>query len=117
MLKRVIAILAKLWRSHFSLAVLFLLGIGLNWAIAACNNTPSPTSYARSAASPTATPAKVVRIGHQKFDPFTLAILGARFQIRCLGFGSRRARGQIRETAFLLLWPLRAIAQVSRAAR
>jgi len=72
MLKRVIAILAKLWRSHFSLAVLFLLGIGLNWAIAACNNTPPPTGSASPAASPTATPAKVVRIGHQKFDPFTL---------------------------------------------
>jgi len=72
MLKRVISFLAKLWRSHLSLAVLFLLGIGLNWAIAACNNTPSPTSYASPAASPTATAAKVVRIGHQKFDPFTL---------------------------------------------
>ena len=72
MLKRLISFLAQLWRSHFSLAVLFLLGIGLNWAIAACNNTPSPTSSARLAASPTATAAKVVRIGHQKFDPFTL---------------------------------------------
>ena len=71
MLKRVISFLAQLWRSHFSLTVLFLLGIGLNWAIAACNNTP-PTSYASPAASPTATAAKVVRIGHQKFDPFTL---------------------------------------------
>jgi sulfonate transport system substrate-binding protein len=72
MLKRLISFLAQLWRSHLSLAVLFLLGIGLNWAIAACNNTPSPTSSARPAASPTATAAKVVRIGHQKFDPFTL---------------------------------------------
>ena len=72
MLKRLISLLAQLWRSHFSLAVLFLLGIGLNWAIAACNNTPPPTSYASPATSPTATPAKVVRIGHQKFDPFTL---------------------------------------------
>ena len=72
MLKKVISILAKLWRSHFSLAVLFLLGIGLNWAIAACNNTPTPTGSASPAASPTATAAKVVRIGHQKFDPFTL---------------------------------------------
>lgn len=72
MLKKVISILAKLWRSHFSLAVLFLLGIGLNWAIAACNNTPAPTSSASPAASPTATAAKVVRIGHQKLDPFTL---------------------------------------------
>jgi len=72
MLKKVISILAKLWRSHFSLAVLFLLGIGLNWAIAACNNTPPPTGSASPAASPTATAAKVVRIGHQKFDPFTL---------------------------------------------
>jgi len=52
--------------------VLFLLGIGLNWAIAACNNTPAPTRYASPAASPTATPAKVVRIGHHSFDPFTL---------------------------------------------
>lgn len=72
MLKRLISFLAQLWRSHLSLAVLFLLGIGLNWAIAACNNTPPPTSSASPAASPTATPAKVVRIGHQKFDPFTL---------------------------------------------
>jgi len=72
MLKRVISFLAKLWRWHFSLAVLFLLGISLNWAIAACNNTPPDTSSARPAASPTATAAKVVRIGHQKFDPFTL---------------------------------------------
>jgi len=72
MLKRVISFLAQLWRSHLSLAVLFLLGIGLNWAIAACNNTPPATGFARPAASPTATPAKVVRIGHQKFDPFTL---------------------------------------------
>ncbi|MEG4633504.1 sulfonate ABC transporter substrate-binding protein [Microcoleus sp. AR_TQ3_B6] len=71
MLKRLISFLAQLWRSHFSLAALFLLGIGLNWAIAACNNTP-PTTSASPAASPTATPAKVVRIGHQKFDPFTL---------------------------------------------
>jgi len=72
MLKRLISFLAQLWRSHLSLAVLFVLGIGLNWAIAACNNTPAPTSSARPAASPTATAAKVVRIGHQKFDPFTL---------------------------------------------
>ena len=72
MLKRLISFLAQLWRSHFSLAVLFLLGIGLNWAIAACNNTPAPTRSASPAASPTATAAKVVRIGHQKFDPFTL---------------------------------------------
>jgi sulfonate transport system substrate-binding protein len=72
MLKRLISILAKLWRAHFSLAVLFLLGIGLNWAIAACNNTPTPTGSASPAASSTATAAKVVRIGHQKFDPFTL---------------------------------------------
>ena len=72
MLKRLISFLAQLWRSHLSLAVLFLLGIGLNWAIAACNNTPPPTGSASPAASPTATAAKVVRIGHQKFDPFTL---------------------------------------------
>ncbi|MEG4069476.1 sulfonate ABC transporter substrate-binding protein [Microcoleus sp. Pol11C2] len=72
MLKRLISFLAQLWRSHLSLAMLFLLGIGLNWAIAACNNTPPPTGSASPAASPTATPAKVVRIGHQKFDPFTL---------------------------------------------
>ncbi len=71
MLKRLISFLAQLWRSHFSLAALFLLGISLNWAIAACNNTPSPTSSASPAASPTATPAKVVRIGHHSFDPFT----------------------------------------------
>ena len=45
---------------------------------------------------------------------FTLTILGARFQIRCLGFGSRRARGQVRPTAFLLLWPLRAKGRVAR---
>ena len=72
MLKRLISFLAQLWRSHLSLAVLFLLGIGLNWAIAACNNTPPPTGSASPAASSTATAAKVVRIGHQKFDPFTL---------------------------------------------
>jgi sulfonate transport system substrate-binding protein len=72
MLKRLISFLAQLWRSHLSLAVLFLLGIGLNWAIVACNNTPPPTGSASPAASPTATAAKVVRIGHQKFDPFTL---------------------------------------------
>ena len=72
MLKRLISFLAQLWRSHFSLGVLFLLGIGLNWAIAACNNTPPPTGSASPTASPTATAAKVVRIGHQKFDPFTL---------------------------------------------
>ena len=72
MLKRLISFLAQLWRSHLSLAALFLLGIGLNWAIAACNNTPTPTGSASPAASPTATAAKVVRIGHQKFDPFTL---------------------------------------------
>jgi len=72
MLKRVISFLAQLWRSHLSLAALFLLGISLNWAIAACNNTPPPTGSASPAASPTATAAKVVRIGHQKFDPFTL---------------------------------------------
>lgn len=41
-------------------------------AIAACNNTPPPTDSASPAADPTATAAKVVRIGHQKFDPFTL---------------------------------------------
>ncbi|HLO46847.1 MAG TPA: sulfonate ABC transporter substrate-binding protein [Kamptonema sp.] len=72
MLKRVILFLAKLWRSHLSLVALFLLGISLNWAIAACNNTPTPTSSASPSASPTATLAQVVRIGHQKFDPFTL---------------------------------------------
>jgi sulfonate transport system substrate-binding protein len=72
MLKRLISFLAQLWRSHLSLAVLFLLGIGLNGAIAACNNTPPPRGSANPAASPTATAAKVVRIGHQKFDPFTL---------------------------------------------
>lgn len=72
MLKRVHLFLAKLWRSHLSLVALFLLGISLNWAIAACNNTPTPTSSASPSASPTATLAQVVRIGHQKFDPFTL---------------------------------------------
>ncbi|MEG4572624.1 sulfonate ABC transporter substrate-binding protein [Microcoleus sp. N3A4] len=72
MLKRVISFLAKLWRSHLSLAVLFLLGICLNWAIVACNNTPTPTTSASPAASPAATQAQVVRIGHQKLDPFTL---------------------------------------------
>lgn len=60
MLKKVISFLAQLWRSHLSLAVLFLLGISLNWAIAACNNTPPPTSYASPAASPAATPAQAV---------------------------------------------------------
>ena len=72
MLKRVISSLAKLWRSHLSLVALFLLGISLNWAIAACNNTPTPTTSASPSPSPTATLAQVVRIGHQKFDPFTL---------------------------------------------
>ncbi|MEG4801555.1 hypothetical protein QUB63_16850 [Microcoleus sp. ARI1-B5] len=71
MLKRVISILAKLWRSHLSLAALFLLGISLNWAIASCN-TPTPTGSASPAASPAAAQAQVVRIGHQKLDPFTL---------------------------------------------
>ncbi|MEG4396905.1 sulfonate ABC transporter substrate-binding protein [Microcoleus sp. BROC3] len=72
MLKRLISFLAQLWRSHLSLAALFLLGISLNWAIAACNNTPPPTGSASPAASPAAAQAQVVRIGHQKLDPFTL---------------------------------------------
>jgi len=52
-----------------------------------------------------------------RLKTFTLAILGARFQIRCLGYGSRRARRQVRPTAFLLLWPLRAIAPTAPADR
>jgi sulfonate transport system substrate-binding protein len=64
------AFLRRRTLSFFSLAVLFALGLGLSFAIASC----SPQSSVTPEASPTAnqTQAKVVRIGHQKFDPFTL---------------------------------------------
>ena len=58
--------------SFSSLGVLFALGLGLSFAIASC----SPQTSVTPQASPSANPpqAKVVRIGHQKFDPFTLVI-------------------------------------------
>lgn len=51
------------------MSLLFLLGLGLSLIVASC----SPTTNSDEAASPS-TPAesRVVRIGHQKFDPFTL---------------------------------------------
>jgi sulfonate transport system substrate-binding protein len=64
------AFLRRRTLSISSLTVLFTLGLGLSFAIASC----SPQSSVTPEASPTAnqTQATVVRIGHQKFDPFTL---------------------------------------------
>lgn len=61
-------ILQQIWR-HRAVSLLFLLGLGLSLIVASC----SPTTNSDEAASPS-TPAesRVVRIGHQKFDPFTL---------------------------------------------
>lgn len=57
-------------RSLSCWVVLFTLGLSLSFAIASC----SPQTSVQPAASPTSDRAqvKVVRIGHQKFDPFTL---------------------------------------------
>lgn len=54
-----------------TLTLLFLLSIGLSVAIAACSSDSVPTQSASVPTSPVAQ-TRVVRIGHQKFDPFTL---------------------------------------------
>lgn len=60
------------WRSlrYWRATVLFFLGVAFSFGMAACAPTPSSSSSSPEAASPP--PARVVRIGHQKFDPFTL---------------------------------------------
>jgi sulfonate transport system substrate-binding protein len=62
------AILRRKTRSLSSLVILFILGLSLCLAIASCTSQSSVTPDA----SPTANQVKVVRIGHQKFDPLTL---------------------------------------------
>ncbi len=61
---------ASLRRVFSSVTVLFTLGLSLSFAIASCSSqssvTPTPSPSANQAQ------VKVVRIGHQKFDPFTL---------------------------------------------
>ncbi|MBW4547359.1 MAG: sulfonate ABC transporter substrate-binding protein [Symplocastrum torsivum CPER-KK1] len=49
-------------------SLLFAVGLGLSLMVAACS---APTSVAPNS-TPTASQNRVVRIGHQKFDPFTL---------------------------------------------
>ncbi|HEY9647594.1 MAG TPA: ABC transporter substrate-binding protein, partial [Chroococcidiopsis sp.] len=52
-------------------AGLFALGLGLTLAIAGCSPTDSTSVPSATPSSPVAQ-TRVVRIGHQKFDPFTL---------------------------------------------
>ncbi|MGG6295076.1 sulfonate ABC transporter substrate-binding protein [Leptolyngbya sp. AN02str] len=63
----------KRWIQHRVRAsvVLFVVGIGMSVAIASCTSSSLPTPFANVSASPVAQ-TRVVRIGHQKFDPFTL---------------------------------------------
>ncbi len=64
-----IAILKRLQqRSVKVFSLLFAVGLGLTLMVAACSSTQSVAPNA----TPTASQAKVVRIGHQKFDPLTL---------------------------------------------
>jgi sulfonate transport system substrate-binding protein len=55
-------------RSVKVFSLLFAVGLGLSVMVAACSSTQSVAPNA----TPTASQAKVVRIGHQKFDPLTL---------------------------------------------
>jgi sulfonate transport system substrate-binding protein len=58
----------RVWQ-HRTVSLLFALGLGLSLVVASC----SPATDGDSAASPSApAESRVVRIGHQKFDPFTL---------------------------------------------
>jgi sulfonate transport system substrate-binding protein len=64
-----IAILKRLQqRSVKVFSLLFAVGLGLTLMVAACSSTQSVAPNA----TPTVSQAKVVRIGHQKFDPLTL---------------------------------------------
>lgn len=60
-------------RSTGVFSVLFGLGLCLTLIVSACSpTTPTPTSSEAPAASSPVAQERVVRIGHQKFDPFTL---------------------------------------------
>jgi sulfonate transport system substrate-binding protein len=62
-------ILRQIWR-HRAVSLLFALGLGLSLVVASCSPA---TDSGDSTASPSApAESRVVRIGHQKFDPFTL---------------------------------------------
>lgn len=62
-----------LWQLPANFLPLFLVGLGLSLVIAAC--TPAPSTVSETVTPPSATPVsqnRIVRIGHQKFDPLTL---------------------------------------------
>lgn len=64
-----IAILKRLQQPSVKVfSLLFAIGLGLSLMVAACTSTQSVAPNATSTVSQT----KVVRIGHQKFDPLTL---------------------------------------------
>ncbi len=64
-----IAILKRLQQPSVKVfSLLFAIGLGLSLMVGACSTTQSVAPNA----TPTASQAKVVRIGHQKFDPLTL---------------------------------------------
>lgn len=71
--------------SFSSLGVLFALGLGLSFAIASCSSQTSVTLEASPSANPPQ--ATVVRIGHQKFDPFTLVKAKGRLEERLKPLG------------------------------
>jgi sulfonate transport system substrate-binding protein len=50
-------------------ALFFIVGLGLSWSLSACSSQPAAPDTTTSSSAPLT---RVVRIGHQKFDPFTL---------------------------------------------
>ncbi|MBD1909918.1 MULTISPECIES: sulfonate ABC transporter substrate-binding protein [unclassified Leptolyngbya] len=59
------------FRPRYGRAIaLFLAGLALSFGMAACAPTPSTSTASPEASAPPSD--RVVRIGHQKFDPFTL---------------------------------------------
>ncbi len=70
-----------------SLGGLFVTGMGLSFATTACSTDPSTSVEPTPAA--TQAKARVLRIGHQKFDPFILIKARGGLEERLKAFGTR----------------------------